>query len=37
VRKVALAPDGRLFAFASQAGVFVLDPVADRVFTSSFE
>jgi hypothetical protein len=37
VRKLSLAPDGRIHAFASQAGVFVLDPVADRVFTGSFE
>lgn len=37
VRQLALAPDGRVFAFAGQAGVYVLDPVADRVFTSGFE
>lgn len=38
VRKVARAPDGRVFAFAGQAGVFVYAPAAgDRIFANGFD
>ncbi len=38
VRKVERAPDGRIFAFAGQAGVFVYKPLAsDLIFRNGFD
>lgn len=38
VRKVERAPDGRVFAFAGESGVFVLAPVADDgIFADGFD
>lgn len=38
VRKLALAPDGRVFAFAGEAGTFVFAPArADAIFADGFE
>ena len=38
VRKVERAPDGRIFAFASMAGVFVYKPaVGDQIFENGFD
>jgi hypothetical protein len=35
VRKLAFAPDGRLFAFAAEAGTYVLAP--DSIFDNGFD
>ena len=37
VRKVERAPDGRVFAFASAAGVFVYAPPGDAIFADGFD
>lgn len=37
VRKLALSPDGRLFAFAGPGGVYVYAPVPDRLFGDGFD
>jgi hypothetical protein len=37
VRKVERAPDGRIFAFASAAGVFVYAPPGDAIFADGFD
>ena len=38
VRKLALAPDGRVFAFAGEAGTFVFaPPPADAIFADGFD
>jgi len=38
VRKVAKAPDGRIFAFAGLAGIYVYAPAtADRIFADGFD
>jgi hypothetical protein len=37
VRRLALAPDGRLFAFALNGGVYVYKPVPDRLFGDGFD
>jgi hypothetical protein len=38
VGKVERAPDGRIFAFALQAGVYVFAPVAaDAIFANGFD
>ena len=38
VRKLALAPDGRVFAFAGEAGTFVFAPArGDAIFADGFE
>jgi hypothetical protein len=37
VRRLALAPDGRLYAFAGTSGVYVYTPVPDRLFGDGFD
>ena len=37
VRQLAKAPDGRVFAFAGEAGVFVYSTGSDTIFESGFE
>ena len=37
VSKLALAPDGRVFAFAKEAGTYVFAPITDQVFANGFD
>ncbi|GAA0724227.1 LVIVD repeat-containing protein [Dokdonella soli] len=37
VSRLALAPDGRVFAFAQEAGTYVFAPITDRIFANGFD
>jgi hypothetical protein len=37
VSKLALAPDGRVFAFANEGGTYIFAPLPDKIFANGFD